>query len=632
MTESIWKRFNQQDSSLSKLLIRDESDLNFSKWFTYKDQNLDNVHNSADEMKEINRTKLEGYIWEKIPTKQMTDEEISTYFNWLTDQQARWIWNKAKTNEYDQNTLVSYVNHWDEWVNPYAEWTWMYEKKTNATNNEKSSNLWKWAAWIWWLEVLGKARSIVWEYLLKKTLDKYLPEDISRLIRDARYEEVPGILSKELKNTEWEIAKAETRLNKIKWNRLVNAWVNEEIRLNLEELYARRDSIKETISSMNETKKNLPGEKPKTAAQTANDVKWMYWSDLNAAKNTAVDAQVYYTKEIAPIYKQTKTRFSIPEILWELKKSDFPWKTEWQWKEIQEMISKEIEAYADYVDISAEELHNKLDDFNLDKEAIKWEDPKWITSAFKKAAYTKINNAIDEAIEAELPWRWIKNKRIEYNNRLNLVKEFWDYAVEWWKRKPEQWIIKDIIDAIKSPTVKRTIWQWFKKSWEAIRPYNYTIKPIINLIKKTKNQVSTTAKKIEEKASEIIQKTKWWVNTIAKDFKQPKLFWWDPIGTLQLFEWLWALWDSVLWWWTTVWEVSNAIWQIPWIKAANAMDDVLRTSYEWSLLREEDKPLYMKEILEEVYPWETYSLEEAEEMYRILKENWKIYLQPHIEA
>ena len=108
--------------------------------------------------------------------------------------------------------------------------------------------------------------------------------------------------------------------------------------------------------------------------------------------------------------------------------------------------------------------------------------------------------------------------------------------------------------------------------------------------------------------------------------------WWEPIQTLQLLEWLWEMWDSMLWWNTQVWDIAEKIWEIPAVKAADLLDETMRTSYQWSLLSEEEKPYYMQDILEELYPWKTFTIEEAEEIYRKLKENWNIYLWKRMNA
>lgn len=623
MSESVWKKFWLVDDSVVESKAWNKSSaLNFSKWFTYQEQDLNNVKSTPEELKKSNRMRTEKYIGEKIPTKKMNDEEIDSYFKWLTAEQAKWIYNKANTNEFDQNTLVAYVNHRDEWKNPNAEWTWMFEKKGSSSwDSSYWKPLWRTAWALWGSEVVWRSMSAIWNYQFNRTMDKYLPEDVSRLTRYTKYEKVPNVLSQKLAETNEQIEKAEKRLGKSMKNKLLNWWVNDETRRNLEELYARRDAINDALKAMEDTKQKLPSEKPETARETAKRMN-LKWNDLRAAWQAATTSSVYYTTEIAPLYKQVKARFNMWDIFDSLTKDDFPWLTESEWQDMKNVINKEKSAYSKYTDMSAEELHKKLSDFDLSKQRIKWEESKWLNAQFKDAVHTKINNLLDDAVERELPWQSIKNKKLVYNNMLNIENELKDYAVSWWKRK-SQTMLKDLRDSTtRSIKIKRWLWTNLRKAWDAITPTKQAAK-LVDKVKNLISKLKSTATVATEKTVEAVNPK----NLIdPKNFNQPKLLWNEPVQTLQLLEWLWWLWDSMLWWWTNVWDIAEKIWEIPAVNAANVNDDLLWTSYQWSLLSEEEKPYYMQEILEEIYPWETFTIEEAEELYKQLKENWSIYL------
>lgn len=628
MSENVWERLSLTHNSLINKAKSHNSALDFSSWFDYQEQNLSKVNPTPDELKKSNRMRTEKYIWEKIPTKKMTQKEIDSYVNWLTVEQAKWVYKMAETDEFDQNTIVAYVNHRDEWKNPNAQWTWMFEKKGSASGDE---SYWKPIGWVAWtlgtLEGVWRTLGAFWNYQFNRTMDKYLPEDAARLVRHTKYENVPETLSEKLAETNEQIKKAEERLKKSQKGKLINWWVDDETRKNLEELYARRDSIKETLDAIESTKKNLPSEKPETARETAKKMK-LKWSDLNAAWQAATKSSVYYTTEIAPMYKQVTTTFNMWDIFDSLTKEDFPWLTEWEWEDMKKVISKEKEAYSKYTNLSAEELHKKMWDFDLSKQRIKWEEAKWINAQFKDAVHTKINNMLDEAVERELPWQKFKNKKLIYNNMLNIEKELKDYAVSWWKRK-EQSMWKDFKDSTtRSATIRRWLWTSLRTAEEKITPTKQ-IPKIINAIKSLASKFKKTATTAVKETAEAVNPK----NLVdPKNFTQPKLMWWEPIQTLQLLEWLWEMWNSMLWWNTQVWDIAEKIWEIPAVKAADLLDETMRTSYQWSLLSEEEKPYYMQDILEELYPWKTFTIEEAEEIYRKLKENWNIYLWKRMNA
>ena len=606
------------------MLNQDNSSLDFSKWFTYKDQNLDNVHNSADEIKELNDERFSQHLWVEISKEPVSKEDWNKFANWLTDKQTDIVLNLM--NQWvSKNAIMAYVPLADNYQNPTSwVWVWLFEKKTESRegknfSNTKPSALWKTIKWIWWalwtLESVWRTFSLIWNYQLNKTLDKYLPEDVSRSVRHTKYEEVPKILNEKLKETEQEIKKAESRIVKAQWKRLVKWEVSEEITNNMKDLYARRDSIKETISAMEETKKNLPSEKPETARETAKKMD-LWWDDAKAAGKAATEKSVYYTTEIAPIYKQIDTRFSIPDILSELKKEDFSWITEWEWKKLKELINEEIEAYWDFTDISIEDLHKKLDDFDLSKAALKWEDSKWIVTQFKDAVYTKINNLIDETVEREMPWLNFKEKKLIYNNMWNVEKELKEYAVSWWKRKLSQWLAWTVKDSVRSTNIRRWLWTSARKVWETITPTKRIYWWIKNIANKIKNS-STIQKAIE---SPTVKKA-----IEAKNFSQPKLFWWDPIWTIQLLELWWEIWDSIIGQPTQLWEVTSHLWDIPWVQAMKEMEELSDAAYQRWLIKEEDKPMYIKEIIDWEY-WTDIDLETAKKYYEELKNNWNVYI------
>lgn len=136
MAELVWKRFNMnaEMDSLDNVSVKNtvgSGGLNFSKWFTYQDQNLSNVHNSADEVEKMCHDRMERFLWKKISTRKVSNEEISTYIKWLDSKQK-----KIFTSLYDDgcsfNDAVAYMDAYntnpDLFKNPVAPWVWKFEE------------------------------------------------------------------------------------------------------------------------------------------------------------------------------------------------------------------------------------------------------------------------------------------------------------------------------------------------------------------------------------------------------------------------------------------------------------------------------------------------------------------------
>lgn len=136
MAELVWKRFNinAEMDSLDNVSVKNtvgSSGLNFSKWFTYQDQNLNDVHNSADEVEKMCHDRMEKFLWKKISTRKVSNEEISTYIKWLDSKQK-----KIFTSLYDDgcsfNDAVAYMDAYntnpDLFKDPVAPWVWKFEE------------------------------------------------------------------------------------------------------------------------------------------------------------------------------------------------------------------------------------------------------------------------------------------------------------------------------------------------------------------------------------------------------------------------------------------------------------------------------------------------------------------------
>ena len=136
MTEKLWERIpllNRLlwDGSDKSTEDNDEKWLDFSKWFTYKNQDLDNVHNSADEIKDLNHKKMENYIWSTISTAKPTEDEVRSYIKSLNSEDRK-IYSNLLDQWYAYNDIVAYISNKDKFKNPTATWNAIFEEKPST--------------------------------------------------------------------------------------------------------------------------------------------------------------------------------------------------------------------------------------------------------------------------------------------------------------------------------------------------------------------------------------------------------------------------------------------------------------------------------------------------------------------
>lgn len=194
MAELLWKRL--KTSKIRDLLedspvinTKNTDELNFSKWFTYQDQNLSNVHNSAQDVEELCHERMEKFLWKRISTKKVSNEEISSYIKWLDSKQKR-IFSSLYDDGCSFNDAVAYMDAYNEnpdlFKNPTAPWVWKFEEKPSTWQSilqapidivtwlPRLFNEWKNAILAWWLKMAWEDADYV---------DKYFEED-SQAMKD----------------------------------------------------------------------------------------------------------------------------------------------------------------------------------------------------------------------------------------------------------------------------------------------------------------------------------------------------------------------------------------------------------------------------------------------------------------
>lgn len=105
--------------------------LNFSEWFTYQNQDLDNVQNSPDEIKDLNHKKMENFIWTTISTAKPNEDEVRSYITSLSSEDRK-IYSNLLNEWYAYNDIVAYISNKDKFKNPTATWNAIFEENPST--------------------------------------------------------------------------------------------------------------------------------------------------------------------------------------------------------------------------------------------------------------------------------------------------------------------------------------------------------------------------------------------------------------------------------------------------------------------------------------------------------------------
>lgn len=444
----------------------------------------------------------------EIVIKQAAEANWSSAYKWLWSGQilCRYI---QKNPKYMQITNAALA--WDISIETWARQIGAMKgtiKQTEQTGEEReyvptgkkkwksfAGTLGKWVgAELWVRELIWRPMEGIWNYLENKTINKSTPEDVSREARSAKYNWLQDKYRAILDDYNSELKTLEARL--------YEATPEEapQIQSRINELNAKKTSVEERLAELWEREKALPSEQPKTVRETIKDAN-LKWTDASAAGQLDQSAEILYNTEIKPILKLSQWQWDVWEILKSISKSDFGWMTEWEWKEMQKIINREAAAYSKkYWKVWLEELHKILDDFDLSKASLKWEDPQWLIAQFKDLAHTKIRNIINEAWEEVSPG--FGEKMMEYSTKKTGVKQLKNNANMEAGRSLHTWPKQDLKDWLWQAKYKRNWGNRLKRRGKAIRPTTN----IMKIVEKIKNPGVT--EKLVEKWQEIVSQPK----------------------------------------------------------------------------------------------------------------------------
>lgn len=387
-------------------MVNTTSWFNLWTWFKYINQDLNNVHNSADEVKKINKEKAETYIWLPIDNKELSDEEIDKYIDSLTPQQVSRFLEKVKSDEYDNNTLFAYIDNWDSWKNPFASWTWMFEKKKTLSISNSSGDilsnpvvktLWKlawWDVWFLWLE----AR---WKHIYNRATP-WVKEDAPVIVSNNTAEPLMDKIDER-------IASYSKKIKDLKAK-----WWNEEEIAKLERAYNQLMKQKNSRTT--------------TPQQTMQDFvreEWYKGDNEKIASDLNLDKNSLWITDIEEKMAMSDAKFSRVDILKSLTREDFGVSESVWEKEYKPIIDADIKYYSNKWEENLLELHdwkNQIDneyEYNALNEKVV--SPK---NNIRSRTQDKISDKIKAQLDSEYPWQWMPEKVTKYWKLKTAEKEF----------------------------------------------------------------------------------------------------------------------------------------------------------------------------------------------------------------
>ncbi len=405
--------------------------LNFSEWFTYKNQDLDSVHNSADDIKEINRTKVGSYIWNKISTGTLSDSDIKNRTDSMSMQQIKWFNEKAKTNEYDLNTLYAYIDHWDERKNPYAAWTWMFEKKWGSASDWTSTswlktarNLWLWELWWAWTEW-------VW--------NKWYNRATRPTQRDTERQIVDEAAAKKYNKAEEEYKKVTKKLaNMKKWDAWYDAlkkeqtkWANEMKRYD----WGKRDT---TVDVLNE--------------------EGIAWWDKKMAVDSDYAAWEKWQTELEPVFEASTSKYNKQSYVKKLTPDLFKDVNESDWKKYYApIIERWTEDFGDW-EMTLRELEDFKQTFHPSEAYIWWDKATSAEKRLTDKMYEIIWEDVASWLEKTKKWAWAT-----YSKYWRLKEAYGNFKSKAATKAAQDKTIPTIKELISDTSWQRKTSQWMEK-------------------------------------------------------------------------------------------------------------------------------------------------------------------------
>lgn len=489
MAERLWKNI----ANIGSLIKRDdnvnkEQDwLDFSKWFSYKNQDLSNVHNSAEEISSINRRKMEQYLGMEISKEEPSDDYIMEYAKSLTWERSK-IANNLAEQWYDFNESVAYLDNYERlwFINPMWKWLELFKTDNSKwTSFEKvERNIWKTllsseTLWFIWNEL--------WDAWFRK-MTRPTDMDVQKSVTDDR--------------TKGKYSSAKEQYDNITEQL---KWMSES-----DEKYADLKKKQEyRKSEMN----RLDREMRPTTVDVLEEEK-LSWSDYDLAVDTDVRAYEKWTQELEWVFDKATVNYRKQDFIDKLTRESFPNVSDEAWEKyykpkIEDM--KKIYSDADAIDLRWLEQWKKQ--YKPSQESLVWDYATSAEKAINDKMYYMLGDEVKKWLEATEKWAWA------------IYKKYWllEESAGTYLDK-----LKTDLPKEKTKATKKEWWKWFKRDFAAwMRDKSNYLRPSY-WAEKAENVLVNKLWLSAEAAKTITKWVEKWENFISKAWK----FWWRYVAAV----------------------------------------------------------------------------------------------------
>lgn len=489
MADKVWQKIPNRRSLLWDIngSTKNSGWLDFSKWFTYKNQDLSNVHNSADEINSLNRKKMEKYLWIEISKDEPSDEYIMNYAKSLTWDRSK-IANNLAEQWYDFNESVAYLDNYERlwFVNPMGKWLELFKKDNSqwASFERIERNVWKtllWAESLWFLW------NEIWDAWFRK-MTPPTDMDVQRSVTDDR------TLGKYNSAKE----QYDKVTEKLKWMSEWDEWYSE---LKKSQEYRK--------SEMNRLDKDM---RP-TTVDILEEEK-LSWSDYDLAVDADVRAYEKRTQELEDVFNKSTKKYKKSDFIDKLTRESFPNVSDEAWvkyyePKIEEM--KKIYSNADEIDLRWLEQWKKQ--YKPSWESLVWDYATNAEKAINDKMFYNLWEGVRDWLEETQKWAWFT------------YKKYWLLEERAGNQLDK---LKSILPQDKTKTNKKSSWKWFKRDFATwLRDKSNYVRPSYRFNKVENTLVGKLGLPVET-AKSITKWVEKWENFISKIWK----FWWRYLAAV----------------------------------------------------------------------------------------------------
>jgi len=449
--------------------------LDFSKWFEYQNTDLNSIHNSPKEIKNLNDEKVAKFLWEDLSTYKLNDKEMDEFIDWLSLEQTN-VASNLINQGFSNEAMVAYINNWDTWADPFAQWTWMFEKKTDIKETWTNREPYAWGIWLptsifWWLELWWMELEKMGESKLRKYI-RPTPNDVKKMYKDPWnawiYEDVTKALEEQAKKIE----------------NMKAAWASAE------EIAAEQE-VYDVMKKSGERYNLNPRE---TTVDVAID-EWIAWNELEMTEQAYRKARTKWITKVEPEIVRSRAKFNpVTDVLDALTEDSFNVTRDAWIKDYEPALNELKEIYAQEWEMSLMDLQkwrNKIKETK--KFAETWEEVKSVSQNIDDHIDRKLWDIIWDTLEKEHPWQWLKQEVERYWNLQDFEKTHakratteltkapkksaWSYEKRVQNAATKVWDKITWTDDIKRQTKRG---QWMKKIGHNMRPSTWIekLKPI----------------------------------------------------------------------------------------------------------------------------------------------------------